>query len=56
MNTRLEQIRQSIREENISYGEIAELQSMVNEIAPGDVELFEWAGVSEEDYLHQQHK
>lgn len=44
---RLEEIRAAIRAENISYGEIAELQDMRDEIDPGDVELLEWAGVPE---------
>ena len=44
---RLEEIRQSIHDENISYGEIAELQSYKEYIDPSDVELLEWAGVEE---------
>lgn len=44
---RLEYLRQQIRAENISYAEIAELQSMADQIEPGDVELLEWAGVPE---------
>lgn len=47
MNKRLEEIRASIIAENISYGEIAELQAMRDEIAPDDVQLLEWAGVPE---------
>lgn len=46
-NERLEYLRSQIRAECISYGEIAELQGLVNEIEPGDVELLEWAGVGE---------
>jgi hypothetical protein len=46
---RLEELRQAIRDENISYGEIAELQSLVRYINDGDVELLEWAGVDEQD-------
>jgi hypothetical protein len=44
---RLEEIRKEIKKECISYGEIAELQSLVKYIDSGDVELLEWAGVKE---------
>lgn len=44
---RLEQLRQILRAENMSYGELAELQGMVEHIDPGDVELLEAAGVPE---------
>lgn len=44
---RLEYLRQEIRAERISYGEIAELQSLAAYIDPGDAELLEWAGVPE---------
>lgn len=44
---RLEDLRRAIRAENISYGEIAELQGLAEHIEPGDVELLEWAGVPE---------
>lgn len=47
---RLEEIREAIHAENISYGEIAELQGLIEHIDPHDAELLEWAGVSEEDY------
>lgn len=40
---RLEELRKAIQAENISYGEIAELQSLVDYIEPGDVELLQWA-------------
>ena len=46
--TRLEYLRGQIRAERISYGELAELQGMADQIDPGDVELLEWAGVPEE--------
>ena len=47
---RLEYLRQEIREERISYGEIFELQVMGDDglIEAGDVELLEWA-MSEEE-------
>lgn len=44
---RLEDLRDSIRAENISFGELAELTRLAAHIAPGDVELLEWAGRSE---------
>jgi hypothetical protein len=44
---RLEAIRVAIREENVSYGQIAELQSLSKFIDLGDFELLEWAGVEE---------
>lgn len=49
MNTkeRLEYLRQEIRAERISYGEIAELQSLVDHIDSDDVELLQWAGKDE---------
>ena len=47
MKERLEYLRQEIRAERISYGEIAELQSLVDYIDDGDVELLQWAGVEE---------
>ncbi len=46
---RLEELRSEIRAERISYGEIAELQGLVEHIDPDDVELLEWAGVPEFD-------
>ena len=45
---RLEYLRKQIEAENISYGEIAELQSLVKYIDKSDVVLLEWAGVKEE--------
>jgi len=44
---RLEYLRREIRKERISWGEIAELQSLAPHIEKGDVELEEWAGVPE---------
>lgn len=44
---RLEELRREIQAERISYGEIAELQSLAEHIEPGDVELLQWAGVPE---------
>ena len=44
---RLEYLRQELRQERISYGELAELQSLAEYIDSGDVELLEAAGVPE---------
>jgi hypothetical protein len=44
---RLEYLRQELRAERISYGELQELQSLVDFIEEGDVELLEAAGVPE---------
>lgn len=46
--TRLEYLRGQLRGECISYGELAELESLAGAIEPGDVELLEAAGVPEE--------
>jgi len=43
---RLAEIKKSIENENISYGEIAELQSLKKYIKD-DVVLAEWAGIPE---------
>lgn len=52
---RLEYLRGQIHDECISYSEIAELQSLADEIDPGDVELLEWAGVPEFPEPRAQH-
>lgn len=44
---RLEYLRGEIEAERISYGEIAELQTLKEHIEPDDVVLLEWAGVEE---------
>ena len=44
---RLEELRKVLRAENISYGELSELQSLKRYIESGDVELLEAAGVPE---------
>ena len=44
---RLEYLRQELRAERISYGELAELQSLADYIDDNDVELLEAAGVEE---------
>jgi hypothetical protein len=47
---RLEYLRSELRAERISYGELAELQGLADEIQPGDVELAEAAGIPEEEF------
>lgn len=49
---RLEYLRREIRAECISYGEIAELQSLAEHIDADDVELLQWAGVEERTYCN----
>ena len=44
---RLEYLRKELRDECISYGEIAELQLLADYIEDGDVELLEAAGIPE---------
>ena len=44
---RLEYLREELRQERISYGELAELQSLAEHIDSDDVELLEAAGVPE---------
>jgi hypothetical protein len=44
---RLDYLRGEIEAERISYGEIAELQSLAEHIDPSDTALLEWAGVPE---------
>ncbi len=46
---RLNYLREQIENENISYGEIAELQGLKEHIAKDDVLLLEWAGVEENE-------
>lgn len=47
VRARLEYLRGELRAERISWDELAELQGLVEHIAPGDVELLEAAGVPE---------
>ncbi len=44
---RLEYLCNEIKKEQISYGEISELQSLVQYIDKDDVLLLEWTGVQE---------
>ena len=39
---RLAELKQAIKEENISYGEIAELEELQEYIDPNDTELLQW--------------
>jgi len=43
----LKYLRRQIKRENISYGEIHQLQTLVEHIPKHDVVLLEWAGVPE---------
>ena len=47
IKARLEYLRCEIKAERISYGEIAELESLADHIDSSDVLLLEWAGVPE---------
>ena len=50
---RLAEIRSAIEAENVSYGELAELQSMAAdhpELFAGDALLAQWAGIPEEEF------
>ena len=47
ISERLEYLRQELRAERISYGELYELQCLAEHIDPDDVELLEAAGVPE---------
>ena len=47
IKARLEELRVVLREECISYSELAELQGLAEHIEEGDVELLQWAGVPE---------
>lgn len=51
IKSRLEYLRGELRKECISYGELAELQSLAEYIEPGDVELAEAAGIPEDVFL-----
>ena len=47
---RLEQIRKSLRKEDLSYGEIAELEALSDFIEADDIELRQAAGLPEVEY------
>lgn len=51
---RLEYLREQIENENISYGEIAELEDLAEYIDDDDVQLLEWAGVPERSASKRQ--
>lgn len=47
----LASIKQSIEDENVSYGEIAYLCSHQDEVKQfGDIELAQWAGITEDEW------
>jgi len=47
IKNRLEYLKKQIENENIGYGEIAELESLKDYIDKNDVLLLQWAGVPE---------
>ncbi len=49
VESRLEYLRGEIEAERISYGEIAELQSLASYIDPSDTLLMQWAGIQESE-------
>ena len=52
----IEEIKKSIENENISYGEISFLENHKEEIKEffaDDVELWQWAGISETEWLNK---
>jgi len=44
---RINYLREQIKAENISYGELEELQNLVDYIPEWDTQLREWAGLPE---------
>ena len=53
---RLEYLKTELRAERISYGELAELQTLVDYIDPSDVELLEAAGVPENQPIKEMYE
>lgn len=47
IKSRLEYLRSLVIDEKISYGEIAELQSLAKYIDKNDPQLRQWAGIEE---------
>jgi hypothetical protein len=50
---RLEELRAVLRAEDISYGELYELQTLAEYIGDGDVELAEPAGIPESEFMNR---
>lgn len=51
MNPKLLEIKKSIENENVSYAELAYLESHKQQVLnTGDIELCQWAGITEEEY------
>lgn len=48
IKARLEYLRKQIQDEDISYSELAELQSLAEFIDSSDALLLEWAGIPEQ--------
>lgn len=55
---RLQEIRQSINSESISYGELTELAGLAKQgyVDKDDAQLLEWAGVPESKYRKELSK
>lgn len=49
----LEEIRAAIDAESVSYGELALLADLSHYIEPGDVQLAEWAGIPESEFMER---
>lgn len=47
INQRLEELRQELRQECLSWGNLVELQHLGEYIDPSDIELLEAAGIPE---------
>lgn len=51
MNSTLRSIKKSIKNENVSWGELSYLEDHKKEILnSGDIELAQWAGISEDEW------
>lgn len=50
ISERLEHLREQIHAQCISYGEIAELESLREHVPPDDAELHAWAGTPESEF------
>ena len=57
LNPELKAIKKSLKNESISYGEIAYLQSHQKDVLKsGDIELAQWADISEERWNKYHNK
>ena len=51
---RLQKIRDEIELEQVSYGELAELQRLAAFVDPADTLLREWAGFAEDEHEYEE--